>query len=91
MAVGEASHADRYETRKQPTTQVTTLPATRTPEGNESPTKSARAETRLCQRSLSSLVTGHGLYGHGLYAQIGHASHVLSVKPGSRTLSKEYK
>ncbi len=72
----------RTETRKQPTTKVTTLPATQTPEGN--PQRNVHVpKTRLRQRSLSSRVTGHGLY-----AQIGHASHVLSVTPVTRTLSK---
>ena len=40
----------------------------------------------LRQRNRSSLVTGHRPYG-----QLRHANPVLSVKPASRTPSKEFK
>ena len=81
VAVGEASHADRdEETTNDKGDNATSNTNTR---GN--PQRNVHVpKTRLRQRSLNSLVTGHGLY-----VQIGHAGHVLSVKPVSRTLSKE--
>ena len=73
VAVGEARHADRdEETTNDKGDNATSNTNTR---GN--PQRNVHVpKTRLRQRSLSSLVTGHGLY-----TQIG--------KPVSRTLSKE--
>ena len=86
VAIGGAKNSSASKPLKRPILSLWNSRASNTnTRGN--PLRNVHVpKTRLRQRSLGSLVTGHGLY-----AQIGHASHVLSVKPVSRTLSKECK